>query len=180
MPAGRAVHRRDIADGESERVQPERGPGGQPVGAAEITLDRAVPDAFTELFDGCGTGALGGSGGDLLDADARDVHETVDGQARQRRPSAARGRDSSPGRAHRHRRDLEREGAIGFVDNDRGTARLAVGIRTFWATREDDARWLRFGTGAGITWASDPEGEWRECELKARVLVGLASGRVVT
>ena len=72
MPAGRAVHRRDIADGESERVQPERGPGGQPVGAAEITLDRAVPDAFTELFDGCGTGALGGSGGDLLDADARD------------------------------------------------------------------------------------------------------------
>ena len=82
--------------------------------------------------------------------------------------------------------DLERVprgpycGAIGFVDNDRGTARLAVGIRTFWATREDDARWLRFGTGAGITWASDPEGEWRECELKARVLVGLASGRVVT
>ncbi len=40
---------------------------------------------------------------------------------------------------------------------DTGEAELAVGIRTFWA--EHDAagrRWLRFGTGAGITWASDP------------------------
>ena len=35
---------------------------------------------------------------------------------------------------------------------------------------------LRFGTGAGITWGSDPQGEWRETELKAARLVGLASG----
>ena len=34
---------------------------------------------------------------------------------------------------------------------------------------------LRFGTGAGITWGSDPEEEWRETELKAARLVGLAS-----
>ena len=75
-------------------------------------------------------------------------------------------------------------GAIGWVDADdpagpRGE--LAVGIRSFFATVDPDGvRRLRFGTGAGITWASDPAGEWAECELKADVLVGLASGRVVT
>lgn len=75
-------------------------------------------------------------------------------------------------------------GALGWVDADHPDGprgELAVAIRTFWtATDPDGVRRLRFGTGAGITWASDPEGEWRECELKARVLVGLASGRVVT
>ncbi len=70
-------------------------------------------------------------------------------------------------------------GAIGWVDADRREARLAVGIRTFWAERDDfGQRWLRFGTGAGITWGSDPEGEWQETVLKASRLVGLASGRV--
>ena len=44
----------------------------------------------------------------------------------------------------------------------------------------DDAgrRWLRFGTGAGITWHSDPAGEWAETELKAARLIGLAAGVV--
>ncbi|TWP35804.1 chorismate-binding protein [Leekyejoonella antrihumi] len=66
-------------------------------------------------------------------------------------------------------------GAIGYVDNETRTARLAVGIRTFWAARDDgDRRVLRFGTGAGITWGSDPEGEWCETVLKARRLVALA------
>lgn len=70
-------------------------------------------------------------------------------------------------------------GAIGWVDGDRGLARLAVGIRTFWvARRPDGQRVLRFGTGAGITWGSDPAGEWQETELKARRLIGLASGRL--
>jgi para-aminobenzoate synthetase component 1 len=66
-------------------------------------------------------------------------------------------------------------GAIGWVHGDR--CRLAVGIRTFW-TAADAAgrRVLRFGTGAGITWGSDPLGEWRETELKAARLVGLANG----
>jgi para-aminobenzoate synthetase component 1 len=64
-------------------------------------------------------------------------------------------------------------GAIGWVDADRQTAELAVGIRTFWA--EDGL--LKFGTGAGITWGSDPEREWAETELKAERLVGLASER---
>ena len=62
-------------------------------------------------------------------------------------------------------RDLERVprgpycGAIGWVDADCGEAELAVGIRTFWAERDDGGRQvLRFGTGAGITWGSDPDG----------------------
>ncbi len=63
-------------------------------------------------------------------------------------------------------------GAVGFVDADSGVARLAVGIRSFWWDGDE----LRFGTGAGITWGSDPDGEWVETELKARRLVGLASG----
>jgi para-aminobenzoate synthetase component 1 len=65
-------------------------------------------------------------------------------------------------------------GGIGWVDADRGTGELAVGIRTFWIDRADGV--LRFGTGAGITWGSDPEGEWRETELKASRLLAVASG----
>ncbi|MGV9339243.1 chorismate-binding protein [Streptomyces sp. NPDC003688] len=65
-------------------------------------------------------------------------------------------------------------GGIGWVDADRGTAELAVGIRTFWIDRAAGA--LRFGAGAGITWGSDPEGEWRETELKASRLLAIASG----
>jgi len=72
-------------------------------------------------------------------------------------------------------------GAIGWVDVDAGRAELAVGIRTFWAEKDDEGqRWLRFGTGAGITWGSDPEQEWGETQVKSRRLVGLASGRVET
>jgi para-aminobenzoate synthetase component 1 len=65
-------------------------------------------------------------------------------------------------------------GAIGWVDADARRAELAVGIRTFWW---DDASGgtLRFGTGAGITWGSEPAAEWRETELKARRLITLAS-----
>ncbi|MEV0255988.1 chorismate-binding protein [Streptomyces sp. NPDC050732] len=65
-------------------------------------------------------------------------------------------------------------GGIGWVDADRGTGELAVGIRTFWIDRAEGV--LRFGTGAGITWGSDPEGEWRETELKAARLLAVASG----
>jgi len=94
-------------------------------------------------------------------------------------------------------------GAIGWVDNrvdDRSgaggqaaeparparesSALLAVGIRTFWIESGPGADqpgagngWatLKFGTGAGITWGSDPLGEWRETELKAARLIALAS-----
>ena len=62
-------------------------------------------------------------------------------------------------------------GAVGWVDADRRTAELAVGIRTFWAA---DGR-LHLGTGAGITWGSDAALEWDETELKARRLLAVAS-----
>lgn len=62
-------------------------------------------------------------------------------------------------------------GTVGWIDGDQ--ASLAVGIRTFW--RDQDGQ-LRFGTGAGITWGSDPRAEWAETELKAARLIGLASG----
>ena len=61
-------------------------------------------------------------------------------------------------------------GIFGWVEGDR--AELAVAIRIFW--RSDDE--IHFGTGAGITWASDPMGEWRETELKARKLISIAGG----
>lgn len=64
-------------------------------------------------------------------------------------------------------------GAVGWVDARRKAAALAVGIRSFWW----DGDRLCFGTGAGITWGSDPDQEWEETELKARRLIGLASGQ---
>ncbi|MFE7792172.1 chorismate-binding protein [Streptomyces sp. NPDC057460] len=67
-------------------------------------------------------------------------------------------------------------GGIGWVDADRSTAGLAVGIRTFWVDRTEAVPVLRFGTGAGITWGSDPEREWDETELKAARLLAVASG----
>ncbi|WP_329371512.1 chorismate-binding protein [Streptomyces sp. NBC_00669] len=68
-------------------------------------------------------------------------------------------------------------GAIGWVDADRRTAELAVGIRTFWIDRSPPGGpVLRFGAGAGITWGSDPHGEWAETALKAARLLAVASG----
>ncbi|MFF9479114.1 chorismate-binding protein [Streptomyces sp. NPDC014733] len=70
-------------------------------------------------------------------------------------------------------------GGIGWVDADRGTGELAVGIRTFWIDRAAaDGPELRFGAGAGIIWDSDPEREWAETELKARRLLAVASGEL--
>jgi para-aminobenzoate synthetase component 1 len=63
-------------------------------------------------------------------------------------------------------------GAIGWVDADRRQGDLNVAIRTFWV--EDGE--LNFGTGGGITWGSDPEGEWAETELKAANLLAVAGG----
>ena len=58
-------------------------------------------------------------------------------------------------------------GAIGWVDGDTQQGALAVGIRTFeWR----DGR-LHLGTGAGITWGSDPVREWEETELKVSRLL---------
>lgn len=62
-------------------------------------------------------------------------------------------------------------GALGWVDADAATASLGVAIRTFWVR---DGH-VRFGTGAGITWSSEPLAEWRETELKADRLISIAA-----
>lgn len=64
-------------------------------------------------------------------------------------------------------------GAIGWIEttHDNDTASLAVGIRTFeWRGGR-----LHLGTGAGITWGSDPVAEWEETELKVRRLLEVVS-----
>jgi len=60
-------------------------------------------------------------------------------------------------------------GALGWVQGDQ--CELSVAIRIFF---KDSA--LRFGTGAGITWGSDPVDEWEETQLKARRLITIAGG----
>ncbi|CAN5192789.1 chorismate-binding protein [soil metagenome] len=62
-------------------------------------------------------------------------------------------------------------GAVGWVDADRQRGALNVAIRTFWFADQE----IRFGTGGGITWDSDPSGEWAETELKARRLLRVAA-----
>lgn len=64
-------------------------------------------------------------------------------------------------------------GALGYVHGDR--AELAVAIRTFWTTGD---KYLRYGTGAGITWGSDAAQEWEETQLKARHLISIAGGQL--
>jgi len=62
-------------------------------------------------------------------------------------------------------------GILGWIKGD--SAELSVAIRTFWNTKDGQ---LRFGTGAGITWGSEPSAEWEETQLKARKLISLAGG----
>ncbi|CAB4542916.1 unannotated protein [freshwater metagenome] len=62
-------------------------------------------------------------------------------------------------------------GILGWVQGDK--AELSVAIRTFWSYRDSQ---LHFGTGAGITWGSDPLAEWEETQLKARKLISIAGG----
>ncbi|CAN2201777.1 TrpE Anthranilate/para-aminobenzoate synthases component I [Candidatus Nanopelagicaceae bacterium] len=64
-------------------------------------------------------------------------------------------------------------GTLGWIHGDR--AELSVAIRTFW--NEGDST-IRFGTGAGITWGSDPAAEWEETQLKARHLISIAGGEL--
>ena len=64
-------------------------------------------------------------------------------------------------------------GAIGWVHGER--ADLSVAIRTFWKSGDD---YLRFGTGAGITWGSNARSEWEETQLKADKLISVAGGQL--
>jgi para-aminobenzoate synthetase component 1 len=61
-------------------------------------------------------------------------------------------------------------GVFGWVQGEQGL--LNVAIRTFWL--KDSA--LSYGTGAGITWGSDPKDEWQETELKTANLLRIAGG----
>ena len=65
-------------------------------------------------------------------------------------------------------------GLLGWVQKDGAaiSAVLSVAIRAFW--RENEV--IKFGTGAGITWGSDPTSEWEETELKAKRLMNIAKG----
>lgn len=65
-------------------------------------------------------------------------------------------------------------GVLGWIEDDR--ALLSVAIRIFWSVRDG---FLRFGSGSGITWSSDPAGEWEETELKSRRLIAIASGDIL-
>ena len=64
-------------------------------------------------------------------------------------------------------------GVLGWIEGDR--AELSVAIRIFW--QESDG-YLKFGTGAGITFGSDPEAEWEETQLKAERLISIAGGSI--
>ena len=66
-------------------------------------------------------------------------------------------------------------GGFGWVNTNEQTAELAVGIRTFWQGIDAGTKSIHFGTGAGITWSSDPFGEWHETELKASRLLSVAA-----
>jgi para-aminobenzoate synthetase component 1 len=66
-------------------------------------------------------------------------------------------------------------GGFGWVNGTEQTAKLAVGIRTFWQSNSSSGLQVNFGTGAGITWDSDPTGEWHETELKAAHLLSVAA-----
>lgn len=63
-------------------------------------------------------------------------------------------------------------GVLGWVHGDRAV--LSVAIRIFW--RESEL--LHFGTGAGITWSSDPQAEWDETQLKAERLISIVGGEL--
>lgn len=64
-------------------------------------------------------------------------------------------------------------GVIGWVEGDQAV--LSVAIRVFWSVNDGK---IYFGTGAGITWASDAKSEWDETELKANRLISIASGKI--
>ena len=58
-------------------------------------------------------------------------------------------------------------GCIGFLGPDR-QAQFSVAIRTALVDRERGT--ASYGVGAGITWDSRPESEYRECLAKAQIL----------
>ena len=58
-------------------------------------------------------------------------------------------------------------GSIGYIEPN-GDAQFNVAIRT--VTIDQIAHTAEYGVGGGIVWDSDAADEWRECEIKTRVL----------
>lgn len=58
-------------------------------------------------------------------------------------------------------------GTIGFITPRRDMV-FSVAIRTLEITGKEGT----YGSGSGIVWDSDPHEEYRECQLKAKILVG--------
>ncbi len=58
-------------------------------------------------------------------------------------------------------------GTIGFIAPGR-RAQFNVAIRTLLLNRR--THHAEYGVGGGITWGSEPEAEWQECRVKARIL----------
>ena len=63
-------------------------------------------------------------------------------------------------------------GTLGWIQD--GRAHFSVLIRTFYKDLSHDPARTHFGTGAGITWGSNPLDEWRETVLKAERLMQIA------
>lgn len=61
-------------------------------------------------------------------------------------------------------------GAIGFINPDR-TMVFNVAIRTIELSGNKGT----YGTGSGIVWDSDPQNEYQECLLKAKILTDIAT-----
>ena len=64
-------------------------------------------------------------------------------------------------------------GTLGWIHQ--GSAHFSVLIRSFFKDLMSEANVTYFGTGAGITWGSDPADEWSETELKAERLMKIAT-----
>ena len=60
-------------------------------------------------------------------------------------------------------------GTIGYMAPDRDMV-FSVAIRTIELSGNEGV----YGSGGGIVWDSDPGEEFRECQLKAKILVGIA------
>lgn len=63
-------------------------------------------------------------------------------------------------------------GTLGWIQN--GQSHFSVLIRTFYKDLTSDPNVTHFGTGAGITWGSEPAAEWQETVLKSERLMEIA------
>jgi para-aminobenzoate synthetase/4-amino-4-deoxychorismate lyase len=61
-------------------------------------------------------------------------------------------------------------GCIGYIAPDDGRLRAQFNVAIRTVTMDRDLGSAEYGVGGGILWDSDPEEEYRECEVKTRIL----------